>query len=442
MKKLIMILAVLALENMVFAAKTSISPVKVSYNQISSDSDGNLLQTVISDNGMSVTVGAELENDTIKYKLYLDNISDPNYLMRQDCIRTFYGNFDKDEWIENTYSAYANTSVPATTSSDEISTAEACLIAGATCLCALTLAEICDATTSTSSSRRVSSSSKVSRTPSVSPSRRTTTVVTPVPVFNWIIVDTDRSSNSSSVNKNVSTTTTNLTSGVRTGSSYTGTFYVPAGNGPDYKVRFTVSKNEYIDFYFSRSDRDSLVNPLKDRTYGRHSLLVSMGIPDVKRLGGYYLYSGKTVGAYGGFTLWSDDWTVYDIGTIQNFDINNVTLTRSNYYDSYRLVNIDDDKLVTDLFNFSGGLTIKTFPHTWLLVGCGLDIATNHFYGRVLDAENNEVDSGYILDTEPILAAAPQVGINLILDHFDIAATYQYSFYNGHRFDIMFGIAF
>ena len=60
MKKLSIILAGLAIGNMVFAAKVSVSPVKVSYNQITTDNNGKLQQTVIADNGMSVPVGAAI----------------------------------------------------------------------------------------------------------------------------------------------------------------------------------------------------------------------------------------------------------------------------------------------------------------------------------------------------------------------------------------------
>lgn len=451
MKKLMMILAGLAVGNLVFAAKVSVSPVKVSYNQISTDASGNLQQTVIADNGMAITIGAELKDDVLKYNFSLDNITDPDYLMRQDCIKTYYGNFDTDTWIENTASAYSNTTTTSVSSSiptDSITAAEACFIAGATCLCALTLAEICNATTSSSSKSSSSSSSRVSRTPSsssrvpsVAPSRRTT-VITPAPVFNWVIVDGGNSSSSSSTNRNYnSTTPSSLTSTVVTGSSYRGSFSVPAGSGPDYRVRFTVSKNEFIDFYFSRSDRDNVANPLKDRTYGRHSIMLSCGVPDYTRWGGYYIYSGKTVGAYGGFSYQQPNWLDSDIGYFAGTDSSNrVNLNDSYYFEKYYAK--DPVFAYDSIINISGGLTIKTVPHTWLMLGCGLDIVDQHYFAEIVDSSDVFVQSGYICETEPILAAVPEVGINLILDHFDLSATYKYSFYNGSRFDLMIGIAF
>ncbi|MBS7295433.1 MAG: hypothetical protein KIG96_08565 [Treponema sp.] len=460
MKKLSIILAGLAIGNMVFAAKVSVSPVKVSYNQITTDNNGKLQQTVIADNGMSVTVGAELEDETLKYSLYLDNITDPNYLLRQDCIKTYYGNFEKDEWTENTSSAYSNVQTKNSSSDSEISAAEACVIAGATCLCALTLFEICNSSSSSSSStRRVSSSSsnKVSRVPSSpAPVRRsTTTVISPAPVFNWIIIDSGTRASNSNTSPNYNNVTPGMTESVSVGSSYAGTFYVPAGVGPDYRVRFIVSKNEYIDFYFSRSDRDNVANPFKDRNYGRHSLLLSCGIPDFNRFGAYYIYSGKTVGVYTGLSIQSQDWDLQNAAYMEN-GFNNLTVEdfvpypkKGNDYNcTYRLNpnSIDDSKTVTDIVDFTLGLTVKTVPHTWLMIGCGLDIGMNHYYGTIEGAaDGNDYEvlcEGYVQDNMPLFAAAPQIGVNLIFDHLDFAATYQYSFIDGSKFDLMIGIAF
>lgn len=461
MKKLSIILAGLAIGNIVFAAKVSVSPVKVSYNQITTDNNGKLQQTVIADNGMSVTVGAELEDETLKYSLYLDNITDPNYLLRQDCIKTYYGNFEKDEWTENTSSAYSNVQTKNSSSDSEISAAEACVIAGATCLCALTLFEICNSSSSSSSStRRVSSSSsnKVSRVPSSpAPVRRsTTTVISPAPVFNWIIIDSGTRASNSNTSPNYNNVTPGMTESVSVGSSYAGTFYVPAGVGPDYRVRFIVSKNEYIDFYFSRSDRDNVANPLKDRNYGRHSLLLSCGIPDFNRFGAYYIYSGKTVGVYTGLSIQSQDWDLQNAAYMVN-GFNNLTVedfvrypTGENDYNcTYRLNpnSIDDSKTVTDIVDFTLGLTVKTVPHTWLMIGCGLDIGMNHYYGTIEGSANGNAyevlyEGGYVQDNMPVFAAAPQIGVNLIFDHLDFAATYQYSFIDGSKFDLMIGIAF
>lgn len=464
MKKLALILAGLAVGNMVFAAKVSVSPVKVSYNQITTDDNGNLQQTVIADNGMSVTIGAEIEDETLKYTLSLDDINDPEYLLRTDCIKTYYGNFEKDEWFENTSSAYSNVQTQTAKKDSEITAAEACVIAGATCLCALTLFEICNSTSSSSSStRRVSSSSnRVNRVPSVAPStprRSTTTIITPAPIFNWVIIDNgtkSSSSSNSSVSQSYTTVTPGMTESVKTGSSYKGTFYVPAGLGPDYRVRFVVSKNEYIDFYFSRSDRDNVANPLKDRNYGRHSLLISAGIPDFNRFGAYYIYSGKTVGVYTGISIQSQNWNLenaaymdggYDNLTVEDFVP--YPVGGNNYNCDYKLDNIDESKTVTDIVDFTLGLTVKTVPHTWLMIGCGFDIGMKHYCGDIYGRVNGgawESDplmtNCYVQDNMPIFAAAPQIGVNVILDHVDIAATYQYSFIDGSKFDVMVGIAF
>ena len=284
-------------------------------------------------------------------------------------------------------------------------------------------------------------------------------MISPAPVFNWIIIDSGtRASNSANSNTspNYNNVTPGMTDSVSVGSSYAGTFYVPAGVGPDYRVRFIVSKNEYIDFYFSRSDRDNVANPFKDRNYGRHSLLLSCGIPDFNRFGAYYIYSGKTVGVYTGLSIQSQDWDLQNAAYMENgFD--NLTVedfvpypNKGNDYNcTYRLNpnSIDESKTVTDIVDFTLGLTVKTVPHTWLMIGCGLDIGMNHYYGTIEGAADGNAyevlyEGGYVQDNMPVFAAAPQIGVNLIFDHLDFAATYQYSFIDGSKFDLMIGIAF
>lgn len=473
MKKIAILLSLLAVSNLVFAANVSISPVKVSYNNISSDENGNLIQTVYSDNGMAVSMSASIEDENIKYTLRLDNISDPNYLLRSDCIKTYYGNFEKDEWHENTSSAFSNkqTKNAIANSDSELSAAEVCVVAGATCLCALTLFEICQAInggSSSSSSTRVSASSnKVARvpsTPAVKP-KRSTTIITPPPTFNWIFIDTPSySSSSSSSNRTIEqyNNVPGLTQTVATGGSYYGTFYVPCGKGPDYRVRFIVSKNEYIDFYFSRSDRDSVANPLKDRNYGRHSVLVSACIPDFNRFGGYYIYSGKTIGAYVGINAESGNWNGELAAYTTENSFNHLIVENfvpfpsgeaqgnCNYY--LDVATIDYTKCYTDVFDLSVGLTIKTISHTWLMIGCGFDFAINTYYGDIwgknLNVEPEKLYTGNVQDTNLIFGVAPQIGVNVIFDHLSLAATYQYSFINksnsfrdASKFDIMLGIA-
>lgn len=471
MKKLFLTSISLLLCASLFANKVTVSPVKTSYNEIKTGSNGVLKQTVYSSSGMEITVSAELEDENLKYNLELDNITDPGFLQRQDTIKTYIGNFEKNEWTENTNQSFSKNKETATSSSssnsDSLSAAETLLLAGTACVCAFTLFEICQQTSKSSGSpkarnvttttRRPASRAPAVRTPAP---KRSPQIAYRGPTFSWIIVDP------------VIITTTESTRTQRrarpedyvdpdileederiilqeeeepVSQRYSGSFYVPAGIGPDYRLRVIVSSDEYIDFYFSRSDRDNVANPLKDRNYGRHSIMFSMGVPDFTRMGGYYIYSGKYVGFYTGFSMQLESWDISPVAEIDAGNSGTIKIKTKAVSPNAIFVEKGNYQDLADYINFNIGLTIKTIPHTWLMVGCGMDMLIDYTYGEVVDYDAGTpitVSNGYLANYAPEIYFVPQIGLNFIFDHIDIATTFQYSFIKGPTMDCMFGIAF
>lgn len=457
--------------------KVKIVPIKTPYNEIQTTTDGKTQQTVVSDSGIEITLDAELSGDDIQYNLKLTNLRNKNFKVKQDCIKTYYGNFDKDSWTENDYTSYKLPEIPETQTpstktnkDDELSTLQTCLVAGATCLCALSLIQICSSSSSSdkvtyaknAKTRRVeprrSGSSGSSSSRHYSGGRSNTN-------FIWLFIDTPDSapeyrSDRTEPDRNVTTTVIpDELPETQTLDTYKGSFLVPAGEGPDYKLRFIVSENEFIDFYFSRSDRENIVNPFKDRTFARNSLLVSTDL-SFEKWGGYYVCSGNPIGFYIGATVSfpmdsSVNGVSYDGDLTDIYLYDNVIYPSSyNPNNSYRysLANVS-----TTIFNTASidlGLTIKLIPHTWLMAGCGFDVSRVYRQGEIRWKYASEPDTAYMDDSRYLQTGwikqdeleyevYPEIGVNIIFDHLDIGAMCQYSITRDEvSFKLMAGIAF
>ena len=214
----------------------------------------------------------------------------------------------------------------------------------------------------------------------------------------------------------------------------------------------------FNDYYFMRSERNNIINPWEDRTYGRHSVLFSMDVPYINSLGGYYIYSGKPVGWYYGaqFGIKTVGRNIY--GTAFKHDFDNVIMEsnapyplnyNSDLYYKYKFKK--SSEFDSWFFNMSTGLTVKTFPHTWLMLGCGIDLLEYNWYGTFYsksstDSVNwsswSELCNGWLKDDMLYPFCTPLVGVNLIFNHLDIAAAFEYVIQRGPRFNAMLGFAF
>lgn len=463
--------------------KVTVMPVKTPYNEIQVTEDNKNQQTVISDSGIEITVDAEIIDNDLQYNIKLTNLKNKDFKVCQDCIKTYYGNFDKDDWTQNDYTTYK---LPA--SKNETNTSnkdsneemlENCIVMGATCLCALTLITICDSSSKSNSVKSSKSSnvrkveprnSKSSSSKSKSKSSSTNNN------FIWLFIDTpshSKPSNNSNNKSDSNSTSLSITFSADVSVNenidnqeedtindvYKGSFLVPAGNGPDYKLRFIVSENEFIDFYFSRSDRDNIVNPFKDRTYARHSLLAGCGFYDELNYGGYYIYSGTSLGFYIG-GLFDINFTGDEIGTYKG-DPNDVVPADetpkpngylNNYTYNYSLHDIDN--VLYNIYTIDLGLTFKIIPNTWLMLGCGIKYSVMYVNGNLYykydfeddTAYSNPVrylDTGYVKNEEKDISFYPEVGLNFIFDHLDLGLLCQYSINdNNFKFVVLAGLAF
>lgn len=446
-----------------FAKNAEVYPVKMSYNSIFTDSNGVKTQKVISDDGFELSVGAVLTGSRLKYYVDMKNLTSKDFLLKQNCIQVYQGNYDTDSWelININPSSLVITSgglsaPPASTNSNsnsdsELSAEDACLIVGGTVLCGLFLADLCSDSSDSGDYKILDS--KHSRY--INSSGRNY-YHNDYPWFSfWLFNDLTNSYDYSVTNQGdgLSLDSTKVTS-----DSYSVEFSVEAGSGPDYKMRVTLSDNEFIDFYFMRTDRNNIVNPWSDRTFGRNSIMFTFELPYLDHLGGYYIYSGEPVGWYFGSIFGIKDSSVKIWGTAKNHDFENVIMEQNApyppFYDYslyYKYKFKQNGEAMDWSFNMSAGMTFKSLPHTWLMLGCGIDLYESKKYGDFYwkSSPNNSswsewdfLGTGWLKDETLYPFCTPLAGINMIFNWIDFAATFEYVILKGPRFNAMIGFAF
>lgn len=404
----------------VFAKDVTLSSIKTSYNEIITDDKGNQTQTVKTNTGIELQVQAQIVNKDVQFNIILKNIP-YEYNVSQDCIKTYIGNYNTDIWKETTSTVRLNTNKV-----DPLQDANACLVLATTGFCGLSVLDYYYSNSNRYSSTTSTGNGSVSK--SVTIKRPDVNISISVsPDFVWLY--------SKALEKNQDAVSLAPT-------TYEGSFYIPAEKGPDYRLRIVMSKQEYVDFYFARSDRDDIIKPYKDRSYARHSLMFDMNVPKFDCFGFYYIYSGKPVGFYLGSALHIDNNDIDTLGEISNSNFSNLRVY--NFNTPCFLQDITDNE--ENYINFDLGLTVKTVSNTWLMLGCSMDFVQKFYYGNsYCETPYHEVlfvENGWVKDTDWYFYIGPQFGVNLIFNHFDVAATYTYLFGKGPTFDLLVGYSF
>lgn len=190
---------------------------------------------------------------------------------------------------------------------------------------------------------------------------------------------------------------------IKPNDSYVGVLYFPVDNkNPDYKIVYSDDYNSDLNFYFNRSDRAEILNPYLDKSRVRNSLVVGVS-PAVNKIDFTYYYSSpKLFGLYSGICFY-------------NLAKNEDNLSENEYKG----------------FGQNFGLTIKTVPYTWLLLGF------EYSYG-IQNVANSYLSDYYI----PYIG--PQVGLNFIVNDIDFSTkvTWLNDYKNQVVIDFGVGLAF
>ena len=243
--------------------------------------------------------------------------------------------------------------------------------------------------------------------------------------------------------------------------NYNGIFIVNEEKGPDYKVEIDLSQEEKFEFYFTRSDKDEILNPWKDKSHERHSLVAGIS-PTFKHFSAYYLWSQpKGIGLYTGFSFQKESGNIEVFGnTLGNSEFSSpkaYDLGYPNPLGGYTIFydwkfNYDKSSYKYDSFGMFLGMTIKTFPNTWLLAGAGMEIVKGQCYEGDLyykyngDYSHSATNWTYYkhcwLKSDSLdLLFSPQIGMNFITNCLDIGAMVTFPINGKISFDILLGYA-
>lgn len=441
-KRIIDFFIILFISSTLFAYDFSLNSIETEKNTVTVYR-GKSMQT-ISDDNFLISMLATKNSHGIQFSTSITNYSSTDYLFKENCVTVYQGIYENDTWEKIEYipaTAYFEQEKRAA-KTEEIVTAIALGINAA------------NAGYSTVTGSGYTRGYRYTYTAEVFSPADAAIATT----YSIIALDNLQQNNQDYL----SFLENNLLfdSLIPANDNYNGIFIVDERKGPDYKVIFEISPSEQFVFYFTRSDKDEIINPWKDKNRSRHSIVVGFS-PLFNHFSAYYLWSRpKGVGLYTGLSFREDSIgkdiileTSLDYDLI-NYDLgypNPLNKPYSTFYDWK--VEYDKNIINYDAVGMFGGLTIKTFPYTWLLVGIGMEMVSDRLYdGRLYyrytgDYKNPETDyafykKGWIKDKTFEVLFAPQLGVNFIVNKFDFGAIFSYSITGKPSFDITAGLAF
>lgn len=248
-----------------------------------------------------------------------------------------------------------------------------------------------------------------------------------------------------------------FTSTVKALESYSGFFVAEANRGPDYKVVFDFTEGERAEFYFTRSDKEEILHPWKDRTRERHAMTFGISPLGFRHYSFYYLWSRpRGVGMYTGFYFQKESGMrtageVYsgNLSYPSSYELNNLDRGRIGSPWNYEWkFDYEKKSMKYDAYGFAAGLTIKTVPYTWLLLGCAVEVADAYYYEGDLSykmrgkAAYTRYGKEWIKQSKMNVLFTPQAGINFIANFLDVGAMVYFPIGGKITFDIMIGFAF
>lgn len=243
-------------------------------------------------------------------------------------------------------------------------------------------------------------------------------------------------------------------------SNYIGNLYIEADNvSPDYKLSVALPTGVSQDFIFSRSDRDSVINPWMDQTRIRHSIVFSHAIPQDRFALTYFWSKKNGIGFYTGlsfFNIFKSDninkapgyYYDYMYGWDNfNFHIDPDLTDKVTYYDGHAQFLNDE---ITVSMGFPVGMTYRVFSNSWLTAGAeiGVDFSTYkkaklQYRTGYPEGEIKDYPGEYWIDTyETSMYFAPQIGLNFITNFLDFSLMLTYRIPDQLYFDVGIGLAF
>ena len=427
----------------------SLDSIKTEENAVSIHR-GKSIQT-ISDENFLISMHAQKVSEGIQFSTSITNFTNQDYFFDEDSIKVYQGIFEENLWNEIEYEPAAQYL------KKEKAIAKAAVIASAVA------AEITavNAGYSTVSGSGYSNGHRYYYKAEIYSSADAAIAM----ANSYIALDNLQQRNSNWL----SFLEDNLlfSSNIASKENYNGIFIVDEKKGPDYKIVMEFAPNETFVFYFTRSDKDEILNPWKDKSHSRHSIIAGMN-PVQNHYSLYYLWSRpRGAGLYAGFTGRIDGTGIPTIAKVYK-DISNPSKYDFSYgfdpnpYDEsgcgYQYQFIYDEKSL--LYNSIGefvGMTIKLCPKTWVMCGAGIEYCVERYYQGELyykfsenTVRNKKIEDNpyiyygeyWILQNNLDILFTPQIGINFITNHLDIGCIASFPINGKFSIDITAGFAF
>lgn len=403
---------------------------------------GKSMQTVSDDNYL-ISMLATKNDHGIQFSTSITNYSSEDYMFREDCITVYQGIYENDDWNQIKYvpaSLYFENEKKAA-KTEEVWSAIALGLSAAS------------AGYSTVTGTGYSNGYRYTYKANVYSSADAA-----IATANSYMALDNLQKNNQNYLENLENNLL-FDSFISSNGNYNGFFVVDEEKGPDYKVVFEMTPNEEFVFYFTRSDKDEILNPWKDKSHDRHSVIAGIS-PTLHHFSAYYLWSRpKGVGFYGGITYQKDSTNIDVLAeTFLDCDFLGLDLGYpdplgygyTSFYDWK--FDYDSSNLNYDSIGMFAGLTIKTLPNTWLLAGMGIEMINGRYYeGDIYyryrgDYKHSATDyyykSGWIKDENFDILFSPQIGINFITNHLDIGCMATIPIKGKFSIDITLGYAF
>ena len=441
MKRFLYCLIILFVSAHLFAYDFTLTSIETEKNSVTVYR-GKSMQTVLDDNYL-ISMLATKNSHGIQFSTSITNYSSNDYLFKENCISVYQGVYENNNWerIEYVPASIYFEQEKRSARAEEIATAIALGISAAS------------AGYSTVTGTGYSRGYRYTYTAKVySPADAAIATTN-----SMIALDNLQQNNQ----EYLSYLENNLLfdSLIPANDNYNGIFVVDEKKGPDYKVVFEFSPTEQFVFYFTRSDKDEILNPWKDKSRSRHSVIVGVS-PLFNHFSAYYLWSRpKGVGLYAGLSYRyegagiSPFSEVYDVDRIEGYNLHYADPENVGYYNYDWKFDYTETRYNSLGMNL--GLTIKTFPNTWLLLGAGVDLKSHLYYKGKLyykvdtysrhDKTYTYYNDCWLEDTNPTdgcIMFTPHIGVNFITNKLDVGAMFSYSIKGHMSFDIMAGIAF
>jgi len=414
-------------------------------------------QTLYTASGLGFTLGSKASSSQIRYDIEIVNNSSQDFFFDVNNIQLYSGHFDKNKWTRQSFADYAADSSEKEEEMDNAKLIAAGILVGVITIGTFFLFDYLRDSKNdkkTADKKSKDEKSKPESTPPKSKPPKHKPLYAPVNPHHDLIDDIIFWNFIDSINENpmapVSGSNSISSKIIKAGEKYYGSFYVAASSNPDYKFCYSLSDSQEIEMIFVgnesyfkslKSENTSIFNNSEQEDI----LAFDLGFNSAGGLNLYVMLLGNPLGAYfsGGFYFTNYETEV--TGSIKQHSFS--TFIPDDYDKAKDYIFRTTGDYERDVIEFNLGMTVKVFPHIWLLAGCGIDITFKNYYGNVYSRTKTSTQytfdrAALVMDKTPYFVFLPQLGLDLSIGPVNIGTVCKYNIEEGPMMDFLFGLSF